>query len=173
MNQCSAIELRDVDAMNGIINISALLDDNKCFELVRQLRWPQGVFCIKCGCEHVVRNGCDDTQLYRQRYLCKGCGLRFDDLSDTALAGHHLPLKIWILCLYFMGLNLSNRQIAQELSLNESDAQEMTTHLREGIAAKLPDVSISGEAEIDEVYVVAGHKGNPAAVKKRPQGTPQ
>ncbi len=27
--------------------------------------------------------------------------------------------SIWILCLYFMGLNLSNQQIAQELNLNK------------------------------------------------------
>ena len=28
-------------------------------------------------------------------------------------------------------------------------------------------VQLAGEVEIDEVYVVAGHKGNPAAVAKR------
>ncbi len=33
------------------------------------------------------------------------------------LAGHHQPLRVWVLCLYFMGLNLSNRQIAGELGL--------------------------------------------------------
>jgi hypothetical protein len=31
-----------------------------------------------------------------------------DDLTDTIFAGHHQPLKVWILCLYFMGLNLSH-----------------------------------------------------------------
>jgi len=66
-----------------------------------------------------------------------------------------------------MGMNLSNRQIAHELNLNESDLQEVTTHLREGLAAKAPPVVLSGEVGIDEVYVNAGHKGNPAAVKGR------
>jgi hypothetical protein len=40
-------------------------------------------------------------------------------------------------------------------------------HLRQGLAAKAPPVVLSGEVEIDEVYVVAGHKGNPAAVQKK------
>jgi len=40
------------------------------------------------------------------------------------------------LCLYFMGLNLSNEQIAHELSINESDAYQMTTELRGGIVKK-------------------------------------
>ena len=43
----------------------------------------------------------------------------------------------------------------------------MATHLREGLGARMPPVVLSGEVEIDEVYVVAGHKGNPAAVKKK------
>jgi hypothetical protein len=83
------------------------------------------------------------------------------------LAGHHQPLRVWVLCLYFMGLNLSNRQIAGELGLGSSDVQVMTEQLRNGLVAKAPRVSLSGEVEIDEVYVVAGHKGQSAAVAKR------
>jgi len=70
-----------------------------------------------------------------------------------------------------MGLNLSNCQIAKELGLNEDDAHVMATHLREGLVAKVPDVVLDGEVEADEVYVIAGHKGNAEAVKKRPQGS--
>ena len=66
-----------------------------------------------------------------------------------------------------MGLNLSNCQIAKELGLNEDDAHTMATHLREGLVVKVPDVVLDGEVEADEVYVVAGHKGNPEAVKKK------
>ena len=72
-----------------------------------------------------------------------------------------------MLCLYFMGLNLSNRQIALELGLSPSDVQTMTEHLRRGLVAKAAAVRLEGEVEIDEVYVVAGHKGRPAAVAKR------
>jgi hypothetical protein len=74
---------------------------------------------------------------------------------------------VWVLCLYFMGLNLSNRQIALELGLSPSDVQAMTEQLRHGLIAKTPEVKLEGEVEIDEVYVVAGHKGQPAAVAKR------
>jgi len=78
----------------------------------------------------------DDTEPNRQRYECHDCDKRFDDLTDTIFAGHHQPLKVWILCLYFMGLNLSNEQIAHELSIHESDAYQMTTELRGGIVKK-------------------------------------
>ena len=39
-------------------------------------------------------------------------------MSGTVLASHNQPLKTWIVFMYFMGLNLSTRQIAQELNLN-------------------------------------------------------
>lgn len=67
-----------------------------------------------------------------------------------------------------MGLNLSNRQIAQELGLNKDDVHSMTAQLRDGVVARRPEPSLSGTVECDEVYVVAGHKGHPTAVKKRP-----
>ena len=149
-----------------LVDLSALIDDAKCFALVRQQRWPEGVRCPTCGEASVVRDGCDDRQVHRQRYRCKGCAGRFDDLTGTVLAGHHQPLRVWVLCLYFMGLNLSTRQIAQELGLDRSDVQAMAEQLRSGLVAKTPPVRLDGEVEIDEVYVVAGHKGQPAAVAK-------
>jgi transposase-like protein len=155
-------------AAPDLVNLSSLIDDAKCFALVRQQRWPEGVRCPGCGSGAVVRHGCDATQPHRRRYRCKACAGRFDDLTGTALAGHHQPLRVWVLCLYLMGLNLSNRQIAEELGLSGSDVRVMTEkQLRHGLAAKIPPAALGGEVEIDEVDVVAGHKGRPAAVARR------
>ena len=41
--------------------------------------------------EALVKRGFDQTQPYRQRYQCQACQSRFDDLSNTILAGHHQP----------------------------------------------------------------------------------
>ncbi len=160
---------------SDLVNLSGLMDDAKCFALVRQHRWPEGVCCPSCDSPSVIRDGCDDTQPHRQRYRCKACTSRFDDLTGTVLAGHHQPLRVWVLCLYFMGLNLSNRQIAGELGLAASDVQAMTEQFRAGLVAKVPAVELTGEVEpdarassgIDEVYVVAGHKRQPEEVAKR------
>ena len=56
-----------------------------------------------------------------------------------------------MLCLNFMGLNLSNRQIAQELDLGVSDVQVMTDQLRHGLVAKTPALELEGE--IDEALL--------------------
>lgn len=149
------------------IRIQSLIDDDKCYETVRKLRWPEGVRCPHCESQAIIKRGRDEHEKARQRYECQGCGKRFDDLTGTVLASHHQSLKTWVVFLYFMGLNLSTRQIAQELNLNKDDAQRMAEVLRTGIVEKKPEAALSGEVECDEVYVVAGHKGRPEAVKKR------
>ncbi len=150
-----------------MFKIQNLIDDAKCYETVRNLRWPDGVRCPRCLDANVVKRGFDESHPKRRKYSCHNCGRRFDDLSDTVFSGRHQPLKIWILCLYFMGLNLSNRQISRELSLNKDDVQHMTSILRRVVDSNKPDVLLKGEVECDEVYIVAGHKGNPEAVKKK------
>jgi transposase-like protein len=118
------------------VNIKHLVDEGQCYQTVRELRWPDGVACPSCESTQVIKRGFDDTEPARQRYECHDCNTRFDDLTDTIFAGHHQPLKVWILCLYFMGLNLSNEQIAHELSVNESDVYHMTVQLRDGVVKK-------------------------------------
>jgi len=119
-----------------MVNIQYLIDDAKCFAVIRELRWSDGVRCPKCGSGAVNKRGFHTHQAHRQRYECQGCGQQFDDLSGTIFEGHHQPLRVWVLCLYFMGLNLSNEQIAAELDLSSGDAQEMTGQLRVGVVAK-------------------------------------
>jgi transposase-like protein len=120
------------------INIKTLIDDVQCYETVRALRWSEKRKCPFCNSICTIKRGCDDKESAKQRYECKDCGKRFDDLTGTIFAGHHQALKVWILCLYFMGLNLSNSQISKELGLNRGDVHKMATQLRKGIVKKSP-----------------------------------
>lgn len=146
------------------LNIQGLIDDKRCYETVRKMRWPTAVICIHCKSNKIRKKGKEKD---RQRYQCKACHRKFDDLSGTVFSGHHQPLKTWIIFLYFLGLNLSTHQIAKELDLNKDDAQAMADILRSGVVEKKPEEILVGEIECDEVYVVAGHKGRPDSVKKR------
>jgi transposase-like protein len=104
--------------------------------VVRSLRWPEKVHCPNCDSTEIKKRGHHDQYSYRQRYVCQACEQQFDDLSGTVFDGHHQPLRVWVICLYFMGLNLSNEQIAGELDLPVGEVQAMTTQLREGIVVK-------------------------------------
>jgi transposase-like protein len=150
-----------------MLTITNLIDNTKCYEMVRQFRWPEGVCCPNCNSKEIAKRGKDEVQPERQRYYCKQCRKQFDDLTGSVFAGRHQPLRVWVACLYLMGLNLSNKQIAQELDLNKDDVHRMTRDLRQAIVDKQPAVQLKEQVECDEVYVTAGHKGQPAAVKKK------
>ncbi len=40
--------------------------------MVRDLRWADGVDCLHCQSKHVAKNGHDTTEVFRQRYVCRG-----------------------------------------------------------------------------------------------------
>ena len=80
-----------------LVNILGIIDDAKCYEVVRHLRWPDGVRCPHCDSDEVVKQGRDETEPHRQRYECRSCGRRFDDLTDTIFAGHGCHrLRRWL-----------------------------------------------------------------------------
>jgi transposase-like protein len=150
-----------------MLHIHHLIDDPKCYEEVRRLRWPYGVRCPHCESNKIAKRGRHHRHQACRRYRCKKCGKQFDDLTETIFAGHHQPLRVWLMCLYLMGLNLSNRQIAHELDLNDGEVQEMASLLRRGVVDRRPPVRLEGEVECDEVYVIAGHKGRPDGIGGR------
>ncbi|MCP4289027.1 MAG: transposase, partial [Gammaproteobacteria bacterium] len=57
-----------------MLNIQMLIDNAKCYEVVRALRWPEGVRCPHCVSERVSKRGFHNRQAHRQRYRCQACG---------------------------------------------------------------------------------------------------
>ena len=51
-------------------HIQSLIDDAKCFETVRALRWPDGACCPSCDSFEITKQGRDDTQLRAAALLC-------------------------------------------------------------------------------------------------------
>lgn len=151
------------------LTLSRLIDSHRCYETARQLRWTVDVCCVECGSAIFTKRRKHQSHPTRQRYACGDCGRQLDDLTDSIFAGRYQPLQTWIGCLYPMGLNLSNRQIEQELNLYKDDVHQMTSELRQAVADKWPEVQLSGTVEFDEVYITAGLKGQPETVKKSAQ----
>ena len=65
------------------VNIQNLIDDAQCYKTVRNLRWPDGLRCVNCQSAKNLKKGEDETEPYRQRYQCRTCAKRFDDLTNT------------------------------------------------------------------------------------------
>ena len=149
------------------LSLNDLLDESKCYEEARRKRWPYGVRCPCCTSNKINPRGQNYRRQACRRYSCKNGSQRFDDLTGTIFMGRRPPLSVWLAYLYLIGLNLSNRQMAQKLNLAESDSQAMAEPLRGGIVQRRSPVRMSGVVECDEVSVVAGHKGRPDPIKGR------
>jgi len=116
--------------------LSQLLDDERVYGMIRELRWREGIQCPHFESKETIRRGRHYNQKAGRCYECKFCKKRFDDLTGTALVGHHKPVSVWVLFLYFMGLNLSQFQIAKKWDMNISDTQEMCESLRKMVEKK-------------------------------------
>ena len=78
------------------INLLSLMDEAKCYELLRQIRWADGLYYLHCQSEDVDQNGHDENHPSNQRYQCNARHRNFDDLTDTFFSGSNESLKVWI-----------------------------------------------------------------------------
>ncbi len=117
--------------MNEIL-ITDLLDEQKCYELIRQIRWQDGVRCPECGSEEIRKNGHDNGLKHRQRYACKSCNKSFTDLTHTVIASNHIPIQHWMVC-WILKDKMSNKQMAAALDLPPDTVAEMRYKLSDGI----------------------------------------
>jgi transposase-like protein len=118
------------------IQLHKILDVSLCWDILRSIRWEKGVYCPHCASVEVVKNGKDPIDKDNQHYHCKTCHKYYDDLTNTIFSGSQQPLQHWITVLYLMNLNVSNRQISQELDISEDTAQSMCSTVREGVVKK-------------------------------------
>jgi transposase-like protein len=150
-----------------LIQLHKLLDVAQCYDTLRSVRWPTGVSCPHCSATTVVKNGKDTHQIHCQHYHCKACHAYFDDVTDTVFSGSHQGIHQWITVLYLMNLNVSMAQIAQELSIAESTAQEMCATIREGVVKKNIFHSLADWLKLMNVMSLLATKDNPTKSEKR------
>lgn len=143
-----------------------------CFEYLRRKRWKDGVKCLYCGSSYIWSDGF--TPKGGRKYQCQECGEYFNDLTDTIFERHRLPIGEMFYILKEAEVK-SSRQIADELGRDYDSVLNFVHEVHE--KASRYALTLEGIAEIDEVYVHAGKKGERKerarrrALKKRGRGT--
>lgn len=82
--------------MDLIKLILSLISDEKCREVLEELRWPNRLACIRCGSTHIPNTP------RRNQYDGGSCGYQFSVTAGSMLHDSHLPLKKWFLAIYLM-----------------------------------------------------------------------
>jgi transposase-like protein len=157
--------------MNADMNLIQLMQDfdtdEECRTGLEELRWPNGVHCLKCDSLRVSRIPS------RHLFQCNACTHQFSVITGTIFHGTHLPLTKWILATYLMvesKKGISANQMKRTLGVSYKTAWYLCHRIRAAMSEASP-TPLSGIVEVDETYVGGvtkgmghGYKGNKTMV---------
>jgi transposase-like protein len=129
--------------------VSTQLSAEWCYETLRQVRWPTGIVCPRCGRGHVTTHSKSVRTPWR-RYLCLSCRRTFTDLTGTPFARTNVPVTKWFLCLRLLRRHQTTAELARRLGVKWETAADLQRRLvvalaRPGFLADLNDVVASAE----------------------------
>ncbi len=128
--------------------IRVLSSEEECLNLLRRVRWSNGVVCPRCGSRNIIRWG-----RYRggYRYLCEDCGRTFNDKTGAPFHYSSFSLRTWILVIVLsMIIHVSTRSISWLLNTSYmSIFHPFKNILRRCGKSKH---KLHGVVEIDELY---------------------
>src|SRR5712691_1229955 len=148
-----------------------LFNAERCQAYIHTLLWKdRPLQCPRCQSHHIGRWG---TYQYRpgcKRSWCNGCKRTFNDLTDTLLHQSKRPLSYWILATFLLCLSCSSRRIARELGVHSRTSYRWCWWLRNTAISYETDRQLEGTIEADEIYHIAGHKGQATQGGPKPLG---
>jgi hypothetical protein len=154
--------------------IPYLQDDQKAADYLRQVRWPDGVTCPRCGSDAVApRERCDNGL---QRFNCVPCagrlGQQFAICTDwprSIFEESKLRPLDWLLVIGLWPWKLNATEIAAAADIQARTAQRGINLLDGGLYETYhldPSRQLEQHVEADECYQSAGSKGLPREVER-------
>ena len=149
-------------------NLLTLIDDYstdaKCRELLEDLRWPDGVACLRCGSKNV-----SELQA-RPVYDCNDCSHQFSVTAGTIMHDSHLPLRKWFIAIYMMcesKQGISANQLKRTIGVAYKTAWYLSHRIREAMTNDPFDgPTLLGIVEVDETLVGGKQRGKGRGYRK-------
>jgi transposase-like protein len=153
--------------MNMVKLMERYQTEDKCYRDLEELRWPNGIACLRCGSTKVSRIHA------RRQFDCDSCRYQFSVTAGTIFHDTHLPITKWFIAVYLMiesRKGISANQLKRTLGVSYKTAWYLCHRIRKAMQDAYP-VPLKGIVEIDETFVGGktvgkghGHKGNKAVV---------
>lgn len=139
--------------------------EEKCREYLKELRWPDGVVCPRCGCMNVSKI------IKRDQFDCDGCRYQFSVTAGTIFHDSHLPLRKWFAAVYLMcesRKGISANQLKRTLKVAYKTAWYLCHRIR--AAVKDADTTLlNNTVEVDETYLGGKVRGKGRGYRKNKQ----
>jgi transposase-like protein len=148
--------------MNLFELIERFGDNDKCRQYLEALRFPDGVYCIRCKSTKISR-------IYeRNQFMCDACKYQFSATAGTIFHDTHLPLTKWFAAIYLMcesRKGMSANQLKRTLKVAYKTAWYLCHRIREAIKTN-EEIKLSGTIEVDEAYIGGDMKNLHDKVRK-------
>ncbi len=130
--------------------------DAKCRELLKRLRWPAGVECVRCHMPNVVR-----LATAKELYFCRDCKYQFSVTAGTIFNDSHLSLKKWFIATYLIcesRKGFSANEMRRILGGSYKTAWYLCHRIRRAMR-QVDAPMLDGTVEMDETYVGGKQRG--------------
>src|SRR5436305_51589 len=123
--------------------------DEKCRELLKRLRWPNGLECPRCKGPVVA------LETGKELFYCKDCDYQFTTTANTIFHDSHLPLIKWFIATYLIcesRKGMSANQLKRMLGVSYKTAWYLCHRIRAAMVDPNP-IPLRGVVEADETFV--------------------
>ncbi len=133
--------------------------DEQCRELLKRLRWPEGVRCPRCKADAIK------LATAKELFFCQSCVYQFSVLAGTIFNDSHLPLPIWFMATLLLceaKKGMSAHQLKRTIWGLHKGSYKTAWYLCHRIRAAMKEVDqpmLDGTVEMDETYVGGKLKG--------------
>ncbi len=142
-------------AMNMMTLMERYHSDEKCRQVLEELRWPDGPRCPRCNSEKISRIH------ERNQFDCDSCRYQFSVTAGTIFHDSHLGLPKWFVATYLIcesKKGISANQMKRVLGVSYKTAWYLCHRIR--AAMKDADAHLlTGIVEADETYIGGRREG--------------
>lgn len=139
-----------------LIEINEMFSTQKrCLELLKRLRWPNGVECPRCLAKKV--SFLED----HGRFWCSECSYQFSVTSNTIFHDSHLPLQKWFIAALLLcesRKGISANQLKRMIGVSYKTAWYLCHRIRAAMKDTEP-MMLDGVVEMDETYIGGRKRG--------------
>lgn len=138
--------------------------EEACRVYLEKLRWPDGIICPKCNVTDNARFSS------RKRWVCRSCKHQTTVTSGTIFDKTRTELRVWFVAIWYItnqkqGVSALGLQRVLGLGSYET-AWTMLHRLRRAMVNPEREL-LSGEVEVDEVYLALTDRQNPISEMTR------
>jgi transposase-like protein len=126
-----------------------------CAKYLRDLRWPQGFRCPRCGGAHGWVTG-------RDQMRCASCQAQTSTTAGTVFEGTRKPLRMWFQAMWFVTSQKSGGSalgLQRVLGLGSYETAWTWLHKLRRAMVRPGRERLKGTVEIDETYVGGPEEG--------------